>query len=163
MTNETTPTPSIVNKELIAEFCQKFPARYLTLKTYRKLSERDRQFHLFNHWNILHDNGINMFHSYMNGRTGEKEHLIGSMSLESMGNIVYVTYKESFILFKRSQGMLRGIYMGNELSTFSRITEKEVFLHSKGMTFTRNIVNLSMNINEPIYKKYNAFTNEEIK
>lgn len=150
-----------INSELVERFCSEFKGRYLTLKAFKKLDKRERQFHLFGHWNVLHSDDSNIYHSYLNGATGDIEKCFCEMPLSDLDKIVYIKHDDTFILFKRSKGMIKPEFVYNQLDTLTRIDDKRVWLYENGIQVRRKYwqFNDKMLIE---WKMKDAFTGEEL-
>jgi len=136
----------MVNKQLIGEFIEKFGGNYLTLNAYKKLSERDRMFHLFGHWNQLHDDGMHIIHSYRNGGTGELGEKYARVKISEIDKTIFIPHENSFILFKYTnrRGLI-GEYFGTSLSALATVTAKHKFLNDNGIKITKKLMTFGKN------------------
>ncbi len=130
-----------ITKEIVEDYCAQFGGRYLTVKKYRTLSERERRFHFNGHWNILHDNGQELFHSYMCGGTGELKEQFSSIYFSELSKFVFIKFEETFILFKfRKRLSMKPFFVNNKLETLSRVTKHHLFLHENGISVKRKTI-----------------------
>jgi len=150
-----------INSELVESFCNEFKGRYLTLRVFKKLDRRERRFHLFGHWNIVHSDGNNIYHSYLNGATDEIEKCFCEMPLSNLDKTVFIKHDDTFILFKRSKGTLKPEFVYTRLGTLTRIDDKRIWLHKNGIQVRREYwqFNDKMLIE---WKTKDAFTGEEL-
>lgn len=150
-----------INSELVERFCSEFKGRYLTLKAFKKLDERERQFHLFGHWNILHSDESNIYHSYLNGATGDIEECFSKIPISDLDKTVFIKHNDTFILFKYSKGTLKPEYVYNQLDSLTKIDEKRVWLHENGIHVRRKYMVLDEKMMIE-WKLKDAFTGDEL-
>lgn len=153
----------MITKELIEEYCEEFKMRYLTVKKYLSLSERDKHFHLFGHWNTLHNDEKYLYHSYLNGCTGEIEENYSKIDFSDLGKVLFVRWENIFILFKHHPKTgLKPVYLDPKVRTLQKPNKKHEFYYKNGITVVKEVLNLDMTTSRA-YNYYNAFTGEPIK
>ncbi len=150
-----------INSDLIERFCSEFRGRYLTLGRFKDLNERERQFHLFGHWNILHSDDSSIYHSYLNGSTGDAEECFCKMPLSELDKTIFIKKGDTFILFKRSKGMLKAEYLNSQLRTLEAIDSKRIWLHKNGIQVSRKYWQFDERMLIE-WKVKDAFTGEEL-
>jgi hypothetical protein len=132
---------------LVSEFVEKFKARYLTVSGYKKLTPKQRNFHLLGHWNLLHDDGEFLYHSYLNGATGETEKVISKIRLDELDKFLFIPYNETFILFiTGSRYGLTPKLVSNRLSRHCAIRAEHIWLHEKGIQLQRKVMSFAPNM-----------------
>jgi hypothetical protein len=151
----------MITSNLVERFCNRFKGRYLSINTFKKLDKRESGFHFNGHWNILKVEDDMICHYYMNGATGETGECFSRMKLSEFGKTVFIRYKNSFVLFKRSKGRLKVEYQNTMLDRFTNINDKHIWLHENGIQIKRKyfLYNLNLSLN---WKIVDAFTGEEV-
>lgn len=131
----------MVTKVIADNWCNTFKGRYVTLKKFMTLKERECHFHFGGHWNVLYIEDDHLCHAYQNGDTGLKEKIYSKILLSEIGKYIYVPYEGSFITFKIDKySGLRTDFRRLELSTFDSIDEKHRFLMDNGFKLHRRLI-----------------------
>lgn len=153
---------NIYNKDFVEKFIIKFGGRYLKIESFKKLSENEKRFHLFGHWNKLVVKDKKLIHFYMCGGTGELKNIINEILLEEIKDVIFIRHHEGIILFKKDKGSLKTEYISNELLSLEILNEKHKFLYDNGIRLIRNSFSLNENGVINLFK-IDAVTGKKIK
>lgn len=150
-----------ITGKMVDDFCKTFGGRYLSVNTLKNLNKRESQFHLFEHWNIIHIKDDMITHSYLNGGNGNIEKTFSQIGISEVGKVAFVKHKDTFILFKRKNGYLSPEYVYNELSTLRNVDTKRMWLNENGIQVRRKywVLDESMKL---VWKMQDVFTGKQL-
>lgn len=134
-----------INNALVSSYVSRFSGRYLTVKKLKTLSQRQRQIHFNNHWNILLIDNDMICLSYLNGGNGNIEKTLSSIPLYELNEIVFIPWEDNFVLFKYYNGQLKVKYTSLTLRMLENITSEHRFFAENGFKIKRKVLNLSNN------------------